>query len=221
MTRWREAARNCDAVRYEIEEHSEISPVLHLTVGTRRFRRGLEVGIGPYGFGLLASHFADHVDRIDGLDPLPRLDLQLSDACLQACADVIRARVNYIQAQAESIPAETATYDIVSCINVVDHAQCPEAILHEICRVLKPDGLLVFAVSTLSVLGQIAWHIRRYRHPGAFLFVAHPHTFRWRSADLLVATVPGQTIWCDRPSALRRFAGHGRMSFWIRKKKTA
>lgn len=215
---WRNHAAEPVHIRHELHEHSEIELPLREACGDEMFGRGLEVGIGPYGFGFLAVHFEDRVKAIDGLDPLPKLDVQVADAPLQARIDDIRRRVNYIQAQAEAIPASSASYDIVSCINVVDHAQDPARILSEIDRVLRPGGMFVFGVSTLSAAGERMWHRRRRRNPAEWLFVAHPHTFQWANANALVETVRGTPLWNNRPDAITRLIGHGRMSFWIRRK---
>ena len=218
---WQNRATNPDHIRHELDEHSEIERPLRKVCGDEKFKRGLEVGIGPYGLGFLAVHFADRVEKIDGLDPLPRLDIRIPDIALQSRIDGIRQRVNYIQSQAESIPVETEGYDMVSCINVVDHAQNPDLILKEIGRVLRPGGLFVFGVSTLSAAGEWMWHHRRRKRPSEWLFVAHPHTFQWTAADNLVGLVKGVTLWSDRPGPFWRMAGHGRMSFWIRRKSAS
>ena len=215
---WQSRVADPDHIRHELDEHSEIEHPLRTICGNEGFERGLEVGIGPYGLGFLAVHFKDRVRTIDGIDPLPRLDIRLADESLQARIDAIRRSVRYVQAQAEAIPAESASYDIVSCINVVDHAQNPDRILKEIARVLRPGGLLVFGVSTLSAVGERMWHYRRTKTPSAWLFVAHPHTFQWTAASHLVGLVRGVTLWNDQPCLFRRIAGHGRMSFWIRRK---
>ena len=206
-------------IRHEITEHAEIEHPLRKVCGDEKFEHGLEVGIGPYGLGFLGVHFADRIGKIDGLDPLPRLDIQVADSALQAQVEAIRRRVNYIQSQAESMPVATASCDLVACINVVDHAQNPGRILKEIDRVLRPGGVFVFGVSTLSMLGEWMWHTRRWKRPSTWLFVAHPHTFQWAAAHRLVGIVRGSTLWNNRPSWAWRIAGHGRMSFWIRRKE--
>ncbi len=219
--RWNGNAQDDEAVRAELSEHSEIAEPLRQVAGDRLFDRGLEVGIGPFGLGFLPVHFFDRVGQIDGLDPLPQLEVRVADTDLQSRVADIRSRVRFIQAKAEVIPVASACYDIVSCINVVDHAQSPGKIIQEIHRVLRPGGLLVFGVSTLSSAGEALWNIRRRFQPSAFLFAAHPHTFQWRRANELVARLPGVTLWQDRPGWAARGFGHGRMSFWIREKARA
>jgi SAM-dependent methyltransferase len=218
LSNWQSRAADPVHIRHELDEHSEIEHPLRGVCGSDVFERGLEVGIGPYSLGFLAVHFADKIREIDGLDPLPRLDIRIGDEPLQTRIDGIRRRVNYIQAQAESIPSKTTSYDIVSCINVVDHAQNPDRILKEIDRILRPGGLFVFGVSTLSMLGRLRWRFSAWLRPDTWLFVAHPHTFQWAEANALVETIRGTPLWNNRPDLITGRIGHGRMSFWIHRK---
>jgi SAM-dependent methyltransferase len=219
LQNWSDKAADERHIRYELCEHAEVAGPLHRVVGERMFERGLEVGIGPYSLGFLAVNFSDHVRVIDAIDPLPRLDLRINDASLREQVEAIRARTNYRQSPGESIPAHNEAYDIVSCINVVDHASDPGQIVREIERVLAPGGILVFAVSTLSAIGEAKWRLDRMMHPDKWIYRAHPHTFQWRHADHMLRPIARQTLWCDRPSPIKRFVGHGRMSFWIKQKK--
>lgn len=221
LQNWAAQVDNDDHIRHELKEHSGIVGPLRDIVGNRAFERGLEVGVGPFGLGFLGVRFADRVAVIDGLDPLPRLDLRITDPGLRAEIESIRARVNYIQSPGERIPGGDASYDIVSCINVVDHGRNPAGIVAEINRVLRPGGILVFAVSTLSAAGEAKWRFDRRLHPDKWLYRAHPHTFQWARANRLIETIPGRTRWHDKPSLLHRAAGRGRMSFWIRQKAPA
>lgn len=216
LDNWIKDTANVTRIIQELAEHSEISYPLRGLTKNRRFPRALEVGVGCYGLGFLACHFSDRIDRLDGLDPLPRLDLNLKDPDLQHYTQILRERVNYLVGMGEKLPFDSASFDLAASVNVVDHAQDPEKILTEMNRVLKPGGLFVFGVNTLSTLGEIKWKIGRRRNPKKFLYVAHPHTFQWSRADAMVRrVVPGKVIWRNKPSRLTAFAGHGRMSFWI------
>ena len=218
LQNWAAQTANEHYIRHELCEHAEIVEPLKEITGGRVFEHGLEVGVGPFGLGFLGAHFADWVTAIDGLDPLPRLNMEIAAPELKAEVETIRNRVNYIQSPGEHIPAADASYDIVSCINVVDHGTDPARIVAEINRVLRPRGILVFAVSTLSAVGEAKWRLCRRVHPGQWLYRAHPQTFQWKRADRLIRLVPGRTLWHDKPSLLCRLTGHGRMSFWIRQR---
>ncbi len=87
--------------------------------------RAPSVGVGCFGLGFLAVHLWQSLERLDGVDPLPRLPIAVADPALQQYLDEIRSRVNYVQTQENGSPFEDATYDLCACINVVDHAQSP------------------------------------------------------------------------------------------------
>lgn len=48
-----------------------------------------------------------------------------------------------IQADAASLPFGSACFDVVTCLGAWRHFPDPERVLHEICRVLRPDGLFL------------------------------------------------------------------------------
>jgi SAM-dependent methyltransferase len=105
-------------------------------------------------------------------------------------------------------------------VNVVDHGRNPGGVVAEIHRVLKPGGVLVFGVNTLSVLGEVKWRMWKAFRPKEWLFVAHPHTFTWRRAERMLrgAMARSRVLWRNEPGVFGRAAGHGRMSFWILEK---
>ncbi len=214
MANWIKDTSNVSRLLYELVEHSEIAGPLDRYVKTP-VGRSLEVGVGCFGLGFLAAHFAHKAGRIDGIDPLPRLDIKLPDADLQRYVEAIRGRVNYQSCIGERMPFDDATFDLVACINVVDHAQSPESILKEIQRVLKPGGIFAFSVSTLSFAGEKKWQFNRWRKPNEWLFVAHPHTYQWTRADAMIRSFFPNVLWNDQPSTFKQWAGKGRMSYWI------
>lgn len=218
LENWSSEAENPARVLRALSEHTEAGTPLRQVLGSTRVRRALEVGIGPFGIGFLAIHLADHIDAIDGLEPLPRLELQFQDQSLTRYIHDIQKRVNYVVSAAEVMPFESNTYDLVACINVLDHTQDPERILREIDRVLKPGGLFVFGMTALSLLGEVKWKINRRRHPKEFIYVAHPHTFQWSAADRFLGKLNYEVLWNDRPPLTTRLAGHGRMYSWILRK---
>lgn len=52
-----------------------------------------------------------------------------------------------IAAVGEWLPFREASFDVVLCDNVVDHAESPQRIAAELVRILKPGGLLYFTVN--------------------------------------------------------------------------
>jgi ubiquinone/menaquinone biosynthesis C-methylase UbiE len=55
--------------------------------------------------------------------------------------------VRTIAAPGEDLPFGDASFDVVLCDNVVDHAENPRRIVEEIARVLRPGGSLYFEVN--------------------------------------------------------------------------
>ncbi len=218
LVNWVKDTASVSRILYELVEHSAMAGPLRKHLPVKPVAKALEAGVGCFGLGFLAPHLSEFVDSIDGLDPLPRLEIDLPDAALQAYVDDLRSRVNYVQTAGETMPFDSDTYDLVACINVVDHAQSPESILKEIRRVLKPGGLLAFSVSTLSTLGELKWKFNRWRRPEEWLFVAHPHTYQWRRADAMLRSLFPNVLWHDQPSLTKQLTGHGRMSYWLLQK---
>ena len=94
----------------------------------------LEVGSGAHG---LVFYFG--TTRGVGVDPLADEYATLFPAWQQ--------RVRTIVAAGECLPFADASFDVVLCDNVVDHAEDPARIAHELARVLAPGGLLYFTVN--------------------------------------------------------------------------
>jgi len=95
--------------------------------------RVLEVGCGAHGLIFTLPGL-----RSAGIDPL---------AVEYASLFPWQGRARTVAAFGEQIPFRTASFDVVLCDNVIDHAEGPEEILREVSRVLKPGGILYFTVN--------------------------------------------------------------------------
>src|ERR671921_2740952 len=96
--------------------------------------RVLEVGSGAHG---LVFFFG--TTRGVGCDPL---------ACdYAALFPAWQHRAQTVAAAGERLPFADASFDVVLCDNVVDHAEDPARIARELVRVLAPGGLLYFTVN--------------------------------------------------------------------------
>jgi SAM-dependent methyltransferase len=96
--------------------------------------RVLEVGCGAHG---LIFYF--EAARGVGCDPLSTHYAELFPAW--------QRRVPTVAARGEELPFADASFDVVLCDNVVDHAEGPARIVAELARVLAPGGLLYFTVN--------------------------------------------------------------------------
>ncbi|MDB5670579.1 MAG: hypothetical protein JWO25_1538 [Alphaproteobacteria bacterium] len=112
------------AIRDRIEA---VKPVAHDA-------RVLEVGCGAHGL----IFFFGAGEGI-GVDPLADHYRTLFPAW--------QSRAETIAVGGETLPFDDASFDVVLCDNVVDHALSPRKILEEIARVLKPGGTLYFEVN--------------------------------------------------------------------------
>ena len=98
--------------------------------------RVLEVGIGS---GLNLSHYEESTDQVIGIDP--------SDKLLSMAAHAVRRpslRVTFLKGSAETIPLEDASIDTVVTTWTLCTIPDVTTALSEMCRVLKPDGRLLF-----------------------------------------------------------------------------
>jgi SAM-dependent methyltransferase len=100
--------------------------------------RLLEVGSGSTGLIFYFDNFDSWGLRV-GVDPLAVDYAHLFPN--------IQRRAMTCGASGESLPFSTASFDVVLCDNVIDHAAKPADILRELGRVLKPNGLLYFSVN--------------------------------------------------------------------------
>ena len=118
--------------------------------------RVLEVGCGAHG---LIFFFG--TTRGVGCDPL---------SCdYAALFPAWQGRALTIAAAGERLPFADASFDVVLCDNVVDHAESPAHIARELSRVLAPGGLLYFtvnfhhAVYTFASRLHSAWNAAGFR----------------------------------------------------------
>jgi SAM-dependent methyltransferase len=111
--------------------------------------RVLEVGSGAHG---LIFYFG--TEHGVGVDPLADHYAKLFPAW--------QSRARTIAAPGEHLPFGDASFDIVLCDNVVDHAESPRRILEEIARVLAPGGRLYFEVNVHHPL----YHMAATAHAG-------------------------------------------------------
>lgn len=145
-----------------------------------RDARVLEVGSGAHG---LIFYFG--TTRGAGVDPLA--------ADYAALFPTWQRHAQTFAAHGEQLPFGDATFDVVLCDNVVDHAENPARIVSEIARVLAPGGLLYFTVN--------------FHHP-VYSIVARLHS-AWNAAGLSFEIGPfaDHTVHLTHGDARRLFDG--------------
>lgn len=94
----------------------------------------LDVGCGG---GFLSNHLAQQGHDVTGID------LSASSLKYARRTDATR-RVHYQEADAYDLPFADATFDVVTCLDFLEHVSAPELVVHQAARVLKPQGLFFF-----------------------------------------------------------------------------
>jgi len=101
--------------------------------------RCLEIGCGPFGI----IHFLDTPGIRVGIDPLMLM--------FESSGYVDRRGVCRVAGVGEQLPFDNDSFDLIFCINVLDHVQSPQAVVREMLRILRPQtGLLVLEVFGLA-----------------------------------------------------------------------
>ncbi len=113
----------------------------------------LDAGAGT-GERTLAILAHSQPDRVIALDA--------SAGMLEVAKSKIKdARVEFKQGDVISLPFEDNTFDLVSCSWVIEIMDDPRAAVQELLRVIKPDGVVLYAFCSLpdGVMGDILKHI--------------------------------------------------------------
>ena len=101
--------------------------------------RGLRVLDVGCGGGYTCEFLAQRGAIVTGLDP--------SAACIEAAKHHGAATglaIDYQVGAGESLPFEDNCFDVVTCVDVLEHVKSPAETVTEIGRVLKPGGLFCF-----------------------------------------------------------------------------
>ena len=110
-------------------------------VGGLAGKRVIDVGCGG---GLLSEAMSRHGAEVTGID-LGAATLEVAE--LHALESGLSIR--YLKQSAEDHAAQApATYDVVTCLEMLEHVPDPAAVLHALQTLVKPDGHIV--VSTLN-----------------------------------------------------------------------
>lgn len=124
--------------------------------------RALDVGCGDGGFLIAMAHRGA---RAHGLD---LCEFNVVGAALRARA--WETPIAVTTGSAISLPYRSASFDVVTCGDVIEHVALPLAALREIERVLRPGGFLWLGAPTRHLLADL-W---RDPHYGFFGIAALP-----------------------------------------------
>lgn len=114
--------------------------------------KGLKIADIGCGGGILSHAMAKQGAKVTGIDMAPKL---IELAKQQADADNLKVDYKLMTAE-ELAEKKTGQFDVVTCLEMIEHVPKPKAIIKACAKLLKPGGHAFF--STLN------------RHPKAYLF---------------------------------------------------
>lgn len=106
-----------------------------------RYERSLEVG---YGAGAVLRALADGVEELYGID------LDADPDILSSYFHGRNAKAELKQGSVYDMPYESNFFDLVVSFSVFEHLQEYQRALHEVHRVLKPNGLFLLGMPSVN-----------------------------------------------------------------------
>jgi 2-polyprenyl-6-hydroxyphenyl methylase/3-demethylubiquinone-9 3-methyltransferase len=174
----------------------DLNPARMKFIADRAVLDGASVADVGCGGGILAETLARKGGRVTGIDVAPRTlaiaKLHLHESGLQ---------VDYREVTVEDLARETpAAFDIVTCMEMLEHVPDPASIVKGVCELLKPGGQAFF--STLNrtplafILGIVgAEHVARLLPRGTHRydrFIRPSELSAWiRAAGLQLRDIAG------------------------------
>ncbi len=162
--------------------------------GQWNFDKILDVGCGfGQSFGELARRFEPGL--IVGLDADPDLNARAAAAAAVCCRPVQLHRANAAQ-----MDLPDASFDLVFCHQTFHHIVEQPLAMIEFFRVLRPDGLLLFAESTRRYIHSLPIRLL-FRHPMQVQKSAEEYVAMIRAAGFELADQRVSTpyLWWSRP----------------------
>jgi 2-polyprenyl-6-hydroxyphenyl methylase / 3-demethylubiquinone-9 3-methyltransferase len=129
----------------------------------------LDVGCGG---GILTEEFARLGYHVTGIDPAPE-----SVETARAHAKGVNLSIEYKVGYGENLPFAKASFDIVTCCDVLEHVDDVGCVLHEIARVVKPGGLFFYDTINRTMMSKIA--VIKVLQEWPSTAFAEPNTHAW------------------------------------------
>lgn len=92
-------------------------------------------------------------------------------------------QIHFRCGNAENLPYPEGIFDLVVCLEVLEHIENPEMVLHEMKSVLKKKGKLVVLVPTENLLFQLIWFFWIRIGPGRVWNHTHVQKFQGKNLD--------------------------------------
>ncbi|MDD9921694.1 MAG: methyltransferase domain-containing protein [Boseongicola sp.] len=121
--------------------------------------RVLDAGVGT---GAMSLAFREKVDAHLHLDAVDISQGMLQQA--KARLEHPNTTLNLGQFDLVALPYQDNTFDVILAAHVIEHLPDPQIALAELCRVLKPGGILICSITRASFVGalvQLMWRTHR------------------------------------------------------------
>jgi SAM-dependent methyltransferase len=109
----------------------------------------------------LAARQVGETGRVVGID----MTQAMLAKARRAAAELGTGNVEFVEAEAERLPFDDASFDRVTCIGSLEHFPDPRAGAAEMARVLRPNGKALVFVPNLFFLGHIWFGVRHGTQP--------------------------------------------------------
>lgn len=101
--------------------------------------------------GFMAEALASRGARVTGIDPAA----EAIDAA-RAHARKTGLRIGYDVGVGEALPYDSASFDAVVCVDVLEHVADLNKVLSEVARTLRPGGMFLFDTINRNLLARLA-----------------------------------------------------------------
>jgi 2-polyprenyl-6-hydroxyphenyl methylase/3-demethylubiquinone-9 3-methyltransferase len=100
--------------------------------------------------GFLTEALARRGARVSGIDPAGEV---VAAAREHAAGEGLA--VDYVVGGGEALPWQDASFDVVTCVDVLEHVRDLDEVLGEVARVLRPDGWFLFDTINRNLLSRL------------------------------------------------------------------
>jgi SAM-dependent methyltransferase len=149
-----------------LKQSHYVNEKFDLPIGFLNYKKVLEVGVSMYA---AIHNLADSPALKVGIDPLAGF-----------YNPMYPKSTLHVQGRGEELPFISGNFDVVLCLNVLDHTEKPDLVVKEIKRCLEPNGLLLFSVNTFGLPKFLRTNLLKKFDP------SHPHHFNSKEVEKLL-----------------------------------